>query len=178
LLSEYELELDWRGFELHPETPPGGMRLDEMFPAEKLRGMAEHMKQFAAHFGIHDFVHRDRIPNTRRALALAEVAREERRLNEYRQRAMDAHWRDGMNLEDDEDLRTIARDAGLSEDAVERSRTDRRYLIRIDDIREEANELGVEGIPTFVIGRYGFSGAQRYEAFVELAERAGAKKRA
>ena len=177
MLSEYELELDWRGFELHPETPAGGMRLDEMFPAEKLRGMAEHMTQFAAHFGIHDFVVRDRIPNTRRALALAEVAREEGRLDEYRQRAMDAHWRDGLNLEDDADLRTIAADAGLSDDAVERSRTDRRYLIRIDDIREEANELGVEGIPTFVIGRYGFSGAQRYESFVALAERAGVRKR-
>lgn len=176
MLSEYELELDWRGFELHPETPAGGMRLDERFPPEKLRGMAEHLTKFAAHFGIHDFLPRERIPNTRRALALAEVAREEGRLEAYRQRAMDAHWRDGLDLESDDDLRIIAGDAGLSADAVERSRTDRRYLIRIDDIREEANELGVEGIPTFVIGRYGFSGAQPYEAFVALADRAGARK--
>ena len=176
-MDEYELELDWRGFELHPETPPGGMRLDEYFPPERLAGMAEYMKEFAARFGITDFKQRDRIPNTRRALALAEVAREEGRLEPYRQRAMHAHWRDGMNLEDDADLETIARDAGLSADAVERSKTDPRYLERIDAIRDEASAIGVQGIPTFVIGRYGFSGAQPYENFVALAERAGATKR-
>ena len=175
-MDEYELELDWRGFELHPETPPGGMRLDEYFPPQRLAGMAEYMKNFAAQFGIHDFNQRDRIPNTRRALALAEVAREEGRLEPYRQRAMHAHWRDGMDLESDDDLRTIALDAGLPDDAVERSR-DPKYLQRIDAIREEANAIGVEGIPTFILDRYGFSGAQSYENFVRLAERAGARKR-
>jgi predicted DsbA family dithiol-disulfide isomerase len=175
-LDEYDLELDWRGFELHPETPPGGMRLDEYFPPERLAGMAEYMKNFAAQYGIHDFVQRERIPNTRRALALAEVAREEGKLEPFRQRAMHAHWRDGMDLENDDDLRTIARDAGLAEDAVERAR-DPRYLERVDAIRAEANAVGVEGIPTLVLGRYGFSGAQPYEAFAALAERAGAGKR-
>ena len=175
-MDEYDLELDWRGFELHPETPPGGMRLDEYFPPERLAGMAEYMKAFAARFGIDDFQQRERIPNTRRALALAEVAREEGRLDAFRQRAMHAHWRDGMDLENDEDLRAIVADAGLSADAVERSR-DPKYLERVDAMRAEANAIGVEGIPTFIIGRYGFSGAQPYEAFEELASRAGANKR-
>jgi len=152
------------------------MRLDEYFPPERLRGMAEYMKNFAAQFGIDDFRQRDRIPNTRRALALAEVAREEGKLEPYRQRAMHAHWRDGLDLENDGDLHTIARDAGLSEDAVEKSK-DVTYLRRIEGIRDEANAIGVEGIPTFVIGRFGFSGAQTYDAFVRLAEKAGARKR-
>jgi predicted DsbA family dithiol-disulfide isomerase len=152
------------------------MRLDEYFPPERLRGMAEYMKNFAAQFGIDDFRQRDRIPNTRRALALAEVAREEGKLEPYRQRAMHAHWRDGMDLENDGDLRTIARDAGLSEDAVEKSK-DVTYLRRIEGIRDEANAIGVEGIPTFVIGRFGFSGARGYDQFVRLAEKAGAKRR-
>lgn len=153
------------------------MRLDEYFPAERLAGMAEYMKDFAASFGVTDFRQRERIPNTRRALALAEVAREEGKLEPYRQRAMHAHWRDGMNLEDDGDLRAIASDARLSADAVERSKDDPTYLQRIDAIRVEANAIGVTGIPTFVIGRYGLTGAQPYQAFVEFAERAGAAKR-
>lgn len=153
------------------------MRLDEYFPPERLAGMADYMKSFAAQFGIEDFQQRERIPNTRRALALAEVAREEGKLDAYRQRAMDAHWRDGMDLENDDDLRAIARDANLSEDAVERSRSDPKYLERVDAMRAEANAIGVQGIPTFILGRYGFSGAQAYEAFEALAERAGAKKR-
>lgn len=153
------------------------MRLDQYFPPERLKGMKEYMKEFAARFGVHDFAQRDRIPNTRRALALGEVAREEGRLEPYRQRAMHAHWRDGMDLENDDDLRTMARDAGLSDDAVERSRSDPKYLQRVDAIREEASAAGVQGIPTFVIGSHGFSGAQPYEAFADLAERAGTRRR-
>lgn len=135
------------------------------------------MKSFAARFGIEDFRTRDRIPNTRRALALAEVARDEGKLDAYRKRAMDAHWRDGMDLESDADLRTIARDAGLSDDAVDRSVNDPQYLERIDDVREEANAIGVEGIPTFIIGRHGLSGCQPYSVFEKFAESAGALKR-
>lgn len=177
-MNEYDLELDWRGFELHPETPPGGMRLDELFPPERLAGMDTYMTRFAAQFGIENFHSRDRIPNTRRALALAEVAREEGRLTEYRERAMEAHWRDGLDLEDDTDLALIARDAGLSADAVTRSRTDPRYLARVDAMREEANAIGVEGIPTFILGNVGMSGCQPYEVFVRFAEQAGATRRA
>jgi predicted DsbA family dithiol-disulfide isomerase len=153
------------------------MLLEEYFPPQRLAQMDEYMKAFAARFGIDDFRQRDRIPNTRRALALAEVARDESKLGDYRARAMEAHWRDGMNLEDDDDLRSIARDAGLSDDAVDRSKHDPRYLDRIDAIREEAGRIGVEGIPTFVIGHFGLSGCQPYEVFVDFATKAGAKRK-
>lgn len=153
------------------------MRLDEYFPADRLGGMHEHLRKLAAHYGIEKFEPRDRIPNTRRALALAEVAREEGKLDAYRTRAMDAHWRDGLDLENDEHLQRIAHDAGLSDDAVARSKSDPRYLARVDAMRDEANAIGVRGIPTFILGRYGLSGAQPYEQFQRLAEAAGANKR-
>jgi predicted DsbA family dithiol-disulfide isomerase len=153
------------------------MRLDEYFPAERVATMREHLQQLAGRVGITDLRQPERIPNTRRALALAEVAREEGRLEPYRQRAMDAHWRDGLDLESDADLRTIAADAALPPDAVARSVADPHYLRRVDAIRAEADALGVQGIPTFVIGRYGISGAQPYEVFEELARRAGVARR-
>lgn len=153
------------------------MSLEEHFPPQRLAQMADYMKNFAARFGIEDFRQGERIPNTRRALALAEVARDEGKVDAFRKRAMDAHWRDGMDLESDDDLRTIARDAGLSEDAVGRSMSDPQYLERIDAIRQEAEDLGVQGIPTFVAGNLGLSGCQPYEVLAEFATRAGAARR-
>jgi predicted DsbA family dithiol-disulfide isomerase len=157
---------------LHPETPEGGMKLEEYFPPERLRGMRDYMTKFAAQFGIDDFRQPDRIPNTRRALALAELAKDEGKLDAFRARAFDAHWRDNMNLESDDDLRTIARDAGLS-----RSEPDADHFDRIDDIREEADRLGIQGIPTFVIRNVGLSGCQPFDVLAQFAEQAGASKK-
>ena len=149
------------------------MRLDEYFPPERLNGMADYMRKFAAQFGIDDFRQPERIPNTRRALALAEIARGEEKLDAFRARAFDAHWRDGMNLEDDDDLQTIARDSGLS-----RFEPDAEHFERIDEIRDEADRIGVQGIPTFVIRNLGIAGCQPFETLAQFATQAGALRRA
>lgn len=139
--------------------------------------MREHMKQFAAGFGITDMQFRDRSPNTRRALAMAEYARDEGKLPRFRELAMEAHWRRGMDLESDADLRTLAAEAGLDPDAALEASRDPAYRGRIDDRRREAESRGVTGIPTFVIGHMGVVGCQPYEVLAQFVERAGAKRR-
>ena len=148
------------------------MLLEEYFPPERLRGMREYMRNFAAQFGINAFTQPERIPNTRRALALAEVAKDEGKLDAFRERAFEAHWRDQMNLEDDNDLRTIARAAGMS-----RSEPDQEHFDRIDEIRDEADRIGIQGIPTFVIRKLGLSGCQPFDVLKQFAEQAGAQLR-
>jgi 2-hydroxychromene-2-carboxylate isomerase len=139
--------------------------------------MRERLKQFAAQFGLPDMQVRDRSPNTLRALAIAELARDEGKLPRFRDLAMDAHWRRGMDLERDEDLRAIAVEAGLDPDRAIAASTDPEYLARLDARREEAEARGVTGIPTFVIGNKGVVGCQPYEVLAAFAEQSGAKKK-
>jgi predicted DsbA family dithiol-disulfide isomerase len=178
-MSEYEIELDWRGFELHPETPEGGMELSKLFGAARVEAMRGRMAQFAASFGVREMRHSTRLPNTRRALAVAELARDRGLLDAYRDSAMRAHWREGMDLEKDEDLAEVARRAGLdAKDALAASR-DPKYLARVDEIRKEASEMGVTGIPTFIFGdRLAVVGCQPVEVLAAAAEQAGARRRA
>ena len=170
--------LDWHGYELHPDTPPGGIELAAKFggPA-RVAAMQERLLEFAKSFGITDMQVRSRSPNTRRALAMAEFARDHGELDDFRQLAMDAHWRRGMDLEDDRDLGALAREAGLDPDAALAASRDARYLARLDEKREEAEGLGVTGIPTFVIGNQGVVGCQPYEVLARFLESAGATKR-
>lgn len=140
--------------------------------------MREHLLTFARSFGIDDMQQPSHVPNTRRVIALAEYARDQGRLDEARAIGMDAYWRHGKNLEDDAVLREIAVAAGLDGDAALAATKDPAYLDRIDARREEAESIGVTGIPTFVIGSQGVVGCQPYEvleAFV--TEVGGAKKR-
>ena len=139
--------------------------------------MHERLRGFAEGFGITDMKLRDRSPNTRRALAIAEYAREQGKLEPWRKLAMDAHWRRGMDLENDADLRTLAVEAGLDPDAAIAASTDAMYLERIDQRRRQAEGIGVTGIPTFVIGNQGVVGCQPYEVLARFVESAGARKR-
>jgi len=139
--------------------------------------MHARLREFAREFGITDMTFRERSPNTRRALAIAEYARDQGKLEPWRKLAMDAHWRRGMDLENDPDLRALAIEAGLDPDAALAASSDETYLARIDRRRQEAEALGVTGIPTFVIGDSGVGGCQPYDVLARFAESAGAARR-
>ncbi len=177
LVAEFDVALDWRGFELHPETPPGGVTLAQLFGAGRVAGMKEYMKRFAAQFGVTDMGHPDRLPNTRRAIAVAEYARDEGRLTPFRLAAMDAHWRRGQDLESDVDLAAIASGVGLDGEAAVAASRDPRLLARVDAAREEASDRGVTGIPTFFFGDFPVVGCQPYETLARVAARAGYRRR-
>jgi predicted DsbA family dithiol-disulfide isomerase len=184
LQREHEVELIWVGYELHPETPPGGVAI-----AEHLRdpeGMHAYVKSFAAGFGIFDLAPRARLANTRRVLAVAEQARDLGRLEAFSAATYDAYWRHGRGLEADGEIAAIAREAGLDPaNAVEAAR-DPALLARVDAAREEALRAGVTGVPTFDVepdapgGSRTSSrvvGCQRYEVLVEAVRKAGARRR-
>ncbi len=170
--KEFDVAVDWRGFELHPETPRGGMPIAALFGASRTAGMREHMRRFAAGFGIEDMGAPERIPNTRRALAMAEYAREQGRVDAFRDAAMDAHWRRGENLESEEDLRAVASRAGLDPEAAVAAADDAAHQARVDAIRAEASDKGVTGIPTFFVGDEVIVGCQPYEVLAAAVRRA------
>jgi predicted DsbA family dithiol-disulfide isomerase len=177
LLREFDLELDWHGFELHPETPPGGMSLNVLFPGADLHALHERTKAFAAQFGVTNFQPPDRLVSTRRALAIAELARDKGVLEKFRHATLDAHWRKGQNIEDDGVLRSVAAAAGLDPDAALAAADSPEYLERIDARQAQAKRQGVSGIPTLVLGEQRIVGSQPYEVLVRAAERAGVLRR-
>jgi predicted DsbA family dithiol-disulfide isomerase len=178
LLEEYDLVVDWRGFPLHPRTPKGGMPVAALFGASRIPAVKEQMRQFAARFGVTGIVHPERLPNTRRVLAMAEYARGEGKLEAFRKAGMEAHWRHGNFLETDEDLAKVAESVGLDAEEALAAADSPRFQSEVDRKLAEAAEQGVTGIPTFFIGDEAVVGCQPYEVLAAAAERAGAKRRA
>ncbi len=118
------------------------------------------------------------IPNTRRALALAELARDEGRLEDLRAHGFDAYWRRGLGIESDDDLRRMGREIGLDPDTALAATSDAGLLARVDGARRRALEAGVTGIPTFDFGATArVVGCQQYEVLADSARRAGARRR-
>jgi len=139
--------------------------------------MTARLVDFAAGFGVCGFAPREWIPNTRKALAVAELARDRGRLHPLRRAVMEAYWRGGRDIEDDAVLADCAREAGLDPAVAVAAIGDPVYRGRVDAMGEEARRVGVTGIPTFVMGRHGVVGCQPYETLAALAEGAGAVRR-
>jgi predicted DsbA family dithiol-disulfide isomerase len=173
------LDLDWRGFELHPETPPGGVPVSTFFPADQLAETQAYLTGFAAKFDIHDMQVSGHVPNTRRALAATELAREQGRLNAFREAAMCGFWQRGVDVESDAGLRRIATEAGLDPATVVAAADDPVYLARVDALRAEARRRGVTAIPAFFFGDQPFPlvGCHPYDLLARTAEAVGARLR-
>ena len=177
LLREHDLTLDWCGFELHPGTPAGGRPLASLFPGVDLLGLHQQTKRFAARFDVTGFEPPNTLRNSRRALALAELARDRGRLAPYRQAVLRAHWRERKNIEDLDELLAIAVAVGLDADEARAAPDSRVLLERVDARQQVARRAGVHGIPTFVFVADGRAetvvGCQSYEVLAQAARRAG-----
>jgi predicted DsbA family dithiol-disulfide isomerase len=139
--------------------------------------MSAHLARFAEGFGVDGLRIHERSPSTRLVLAVAEYARDAGRLHPFRQAAMDAHWRRGLDLEDRAVLAACAVEAGLDGARAAAAADDPAYQARVDAMGAEARRAGVTGIPTFVIGRRRVVGCQPYEALAAAAEAEGAARR-
>jgi predicted DsbA family dithiol-disulfide isomerase len=138
--------------------------------------MRDHLRRFAAGFGIEGLRQQDHLPNTRRALLLAEHGRDRGRLHPLRRAVMEAHWERGEDIEDDAVLAACARAAGMDPEAALRALVDPALGQRLDAAAEEAARARVSGIPTFVIGGRRIVGCQGYEVLAAAAEAAGARR--
>jgi predicted DsbA family dithiol-disulfide isomerase len=183
VVEDFDIVMDWRGFELHPSTPPGGLDLRARF-GSRLDEMHAHLRGVAEKLGV-EMKFPARTPNTRRALAIAELARDQGRLQQWRDAAMDAHWLHGRDIEDDATLRALATDAGLDPDAAIAATADPALRARVAAMGEEAARYGVTGIPSWVFvpgaaGRPGVRvvGCQPYEVLQAACMQAGVERRA
>jgi predicted DsbA family dithiol-disulfide isomerase len=182
LQAEYDIEVDWVGYELHPDTPRAGVPLASYLPDPE--AMLGYVKSFAAGFGIRDLRNPERLASTRRALAIAQHARDAGKLDRFRAAAFDAYWRQGRDLSRDEDLARVARAVGLEPGAALAAADDPGALSRVDAARRAAREAGVTGVPTFDFAPAEGArpvarvvGCQPYEVLSDAARRAGARRR-
>lgn len=168
--------MEFCGFELHPEFPADGLPLSRFGPPEKREARQRSMAEFAGRFGV-EMGYPDRAPNTRKALAVAEYARDHGKLRELWDAAMDAHWLHGRDLTDDGVLRALAEAVGLDPVEAVAAASDAAVLLRLDSLRDRAAEAGVSAIPAFLIGDQRIVGCQPYEQIARAAENAGARRR-
>lgn len=116
----------------------------------------------------------ERIPNSRRSLMLAELARDRGVHGALHPRLFDAYWNRGLDLGDERVLLEEGRAVGLEDGEIAEALEDARYLERIEAYTRAAVELGAGGVPAWLVDeRLLVPGAQPHDVFERVLERLG-----
>ena len=170
LKEEHRLDVEWRPFYLRPDTPPGGMELPEYIKRARANGSEERLRAMANAHGM-EFNSTERIYNTRLAHEATEYAREHGRGNEFHKVIFRKVYAERFDPSQWDVLRSAAMEVGLDPNAMQRDVENEMYTANVADQVRWAYQIGVTGVPTYVINnRYAIVGAQPSEVFQEALE--------
>lgn len=174
LNEEFDVRVERRFLEIHPETPAEGRPISELgYPPDQWTRMMENLERMGKAEGI-DFSERTFTTNSHKALLLAEAAKEEgpevfEALNEGLFRA---YFTEGRNIGDPQVLRDVAQAAGVPDRRLEQAWSDAAYEERLARDHAAAAEIGITGIPVFIVdGRWIIEGAVPVEMLREVAKK-------
>lgn len=170
LKQSYEIEAEWVGYELHPETPPEGKLLRQVVANYDPARMVMNMNRAGAAYGI-VFSPLEVAPNTRLALEAAEFARDAGLFGQAQERMLRAYFYEGENVGLKETLLRLLDEIGLDRQGLSEALDNGVYADRLRQGRELAKEYDVTALPTFIInGRDKIVGAKPYEQFARLLD--------
>jgi predicted DsbA family dithiol-disulfide isomerase len=116
----------------------------------------------------------EKIPNSRRAQMLGELARERGLFAALHPRLFDAYWARGLDIGDERVLVAEGTAVGLSEGEIRETLEDARYVDQIEAFTRAAIELGAGGVPAWLVDeRYLVPGAQPHDVFEQVLGRLG-----
>lgn len=161
LRAQFDLEVDWRFIEIHPDHPPEGKPVSELgYSRRRWRQMMGKFARMAEEEGIR-LPPRSFTTNSRRALklALAVRAHQPDAFETLNQRLYEAFFLEGRNIGDPAVLRALAAEHGVSPELVDNAWEDPAYDELLRDNQRSAINWGAAATPTYVFGEHPYTGA-------------------
>jgi predicted DsbA family dithiol-disulfide isomerase len=174
LQPEFDLEVQWRGFQIHPEWPAEGVPAEQYYRTmgEQRRKAAWQMiESMAAETGI-EMRPPSVLANSYLALAAQEFAIENGRADAFEERVYRAYFHDRANIGDRGVLLELGEEVGLDAAQLDQALAQDRYAMRLKNAAMAAHQRGISGVPTFIIGDYPLVGAQSADVMRQVLQRA------
>ena len=165
------MKVNWVHFPLHPETPVEGQSIAELFAGRDLDldAMYTRMKGLMDEEGL-AYGQRTHTYNSRLAQELGKWADTRPDGDAIHDALFTAYFVEGKNIGDVDTLLEIAASVGLPVDEASTVLEQRSFKAAVDEDWQKSRQFGITGVPTFVAGGYGVTGAQPYETLVKFVQ--------
>ncbi|HVN89369.1 MAG TPA: DsbA family protein [Candidatus Binataceae bacterium] len=173
LKPEFDLDIRWRGFQIHPEWPAEGMPSSEFrrdMSPEARRAIWNRIQTMAEAAGF-SMKPPETLTNSRLALEAAEYAAELGKGEAFEERVYKAYFNEGLNIGQQGVVADLAADVGIDRIDLNAALESNRYTMRLKNNTMIAHNRNVDGVPTFFIGEYPMVGAQSEETMRHILTR-------
>ena len=172
-----KIEIEWKSFQLdsqyqhnEQESTDQTARLAKKYnrPYEEMKAMQQNIINTASTVGL-DMKLFDAIQfNTLKAHRIIQKAKEKNLGDKAEETFFKSYFTDLKNLNNDAVLEEISLNIGLTKEDINDALTNDIYAFKVTQDIQEAQQIGVTGVPFFVFNRkYGISGAQPIEVFTQ-----------
>jgi predicted DsbA family dithiol-disulfide isomerase len=165
ILVRHGLQIIELPFQIHPEIPAGGISA-----GRRAGPMYAILEREAAEAGL-PLKWPQHLPNTRRALAASESARQDQPLAfpRFHRELFEAHFALGENLEDPAVIDAHASASGVDLGAMHTALADGSAEAALAEAESSGREHGVQGTPAWLFGRQLIVGLRPAGEFERLA---------
>ena len=156
------IEVVWKSFLLDPSMAED-MATTESYTdylvkhkgmsASQVKGMLENVTQSAKQAGLTYNFDKAVIASSLRAHKLIQFAKTKGLGDEIEERLFHGYFTEGKNIADMNTLLQMGKEIGLDETEAKTAFTDEKYAALVNQDIKEAGEVGVRGVPFFVLDR-------------------------
>ncbi len=169
------IEIIWKSFQLDPTTvtDPSISTIDHLaqkkgWSKEQASETTAHVTNIAKQVGLNFHFDKAVVANSFDAHRVSHLAKKYGKQNELEEKLFSAYFTEGKNTADHATLLQIAADIGLNKAEVNELLIGELYTEEVEKDIYEAQQVGVRGVPFFVLDRkYAVSGAQEPDTFLE-----------
>ena len=166
--KEFDMNVEWKGIEIHPEIPPQGIKRSKTLRFKQiLQNISEMSEEDGVQIRLPEIV-----ANSRLALEASEFAKTRDKFTVFHTGVYEEYFQGGENIGMRDTILKIGERSGLKTSELEECLNGRTSLKKIEEHKQEAEKSLVLGVPTFLFGKFPLYGVQSLETFRNVLNRA------
>ncbi len=175
------VEIEWHSFQLDPTIPVNNEKKVNVYQyLAEAKGMSyeyskklhEKLIQTARDAGLEYNFDKAIVANSFDAHKMIQLAKTKKLGDAAEEILFRAYFTEGRDFGDTDTLISLGKDIGLQENEIRDALKSDEYAQKVEQDIQEANDIGVSGVPFFVFNRkYAIAGAQPPEYFLQTLQK-------